>query len=181
MTPATKDVHLFESQRRPREPATLNTRAGSLPVPAYLAQDSVQTLAEGLREYESLSGGPSAERNASVEARGAHERNLDICRVVFGLSPAPRHDALTSVVVLLSTDVGWKAYRRYLSRPRKAHANAPPSKFNRDGSVQWSGPRIVRALIQGLSARRRWPWNAPDRFMIRSLKHLRREYGIKVL
>jgi hypothetical protein len=42
-------------------------------------------------------------------------------------------------------------------------------------------PRLVRAFLQMLTRRKRWPWNPPERFMIRSLKYLRREFHINVI
>lgn len=41
-------------------------------------------------------------------------------------------------------------------------------------------PRALRAVAEAFTMPTRWAWDAPDRFVVRSLKHLRREYLIRV-
>jgi hypothetical protein len=149
---------------------------------AYKAQDSVQTLADALEEYYKANPGRMFRPGGISEETRVLFCNHDICRVIFGLDTTPKDEAMADMRMLFSTDVGWGRYIRYLSSDKAARSMFGKSGY---GSVVAATiratPRILRAFLQSLTTRKRWPWDSPDRFMIRSLKHLRREFHIKVI
>jgi ubiquinone biosynthesis protein Coq4 len=149
---------------------------------AFMAQDSVQMLADALEEYYQANAGKVVRPEQLPEASRTLFRNHDICHVIFGLDTTLEDEAMADVRALVSTTVGWRRYWAYLASDKAARAIFRKVGFG-DAlrATLRATPRAVRALFQALTTRRRWPWDAPDRFLIRSLKHLRREYHIKVI
>lgn len=147
-----------------------------------MVQDSVQILGDALEEYYQANEGKVIRPEQLPESSRALFRNHDICHVIFGLDTTPEDEAMADVRALVSSTVGWRRYGTYLARDKAARAI-----FRKVGlgdalvATLRATPRAVRVLFQALTTRKRWPWDAPDRFLIRSLKHLRREYHIKVI
>jgi hypothetical protein len=149
----------------------------------YRGQDSVQTLAAALDEFYDANPARLVlrPREPSSETR-AMRLNSDICHVVFGLDTTPEDEALVDVRALFCSDVDWGRYARYRSDDKSTGEPLGKAGYGSVIAVTLrAAPRIARVFLQRLTARKRWPWNAPDRFMVRSLKHLRREFGIKVI
>jgi len=109
-------------------------------------------------------------------------RKHDISHVIFGLDTTLEDEAMADMRTLFSTDGGWSRYARFLASDKAAKAIFKHVGY---GSVLAATvralPRIARAFLQALTIRKRWPWNTPDRFQICSLKHLRREYHLKMV
>ena len=178
------DVHEHESAVRRRNAAVRRHSGADRAATglAYMAQDSVQTLAEALDEYYQANSGKVLQPEYLSEESRMLFRNHDICHVIFGLDTKIDDEALADMRTLFSTDVGWRRYLSYLESDKAARAIFKGVGF---GSLfvatVRAAPRILRAFLQALTAHKRWPWNPPDRFMIRSLNHLRREFHIKVI
>ncbi|HLK26181.1 MAG TPA: hypothetical protein VKT30_16110, partial [Caulobacteraceae bacterium] len=68
----------------------------------YQAQDSQQTLAEGLAEYYAANGARvAAPASLPAESRALF-RNHDVCHVVFGLDTTLEDEGMADVRTLLS-------------------------------------------------------------------------------
>lgn len=148
----------------------------------YLAQDSRQTLAEGLAEYYAQNRGrvspPSSLPPKSAELFRSH----DMCHVIFGLDTTLSDEAMADIRTLFSCDVGWRRYAKYMTSDPEAKAI-----FKELGRLTalWvtvrSIPRMLRAIGEAQRMPRRWTWNPPEEFQHRTLADLRREFGIRVI
>jgi hypothetical protein len=109
-------------------------------------------------------------------------RNHDVCHVIFGLDTTLADEGMADVRTLLSCDVGWRRYGRYMTGDPQAKAI-----FQELGYVRaaWATliiiPRMVRAVREAWRMPKRWPWEAPTDHFDRSLADLRREYRIRLI
>jgi hypothetical protein len=148
----------------------------------YQAQDSTQTLAEGLAEYYAANRDRVVPPEALPPESRALFRSHDLCHVIFGLDTTLADEAMADTRTLLSCDVGWARYSRYLASDPQVKAI-----FSQAGylTVIWgtlgAAPRLLRALYEAARMRRRWPWEPPAAFLDRTLADLRREFGIRVI
>jgi hypothetical protein len=149
---------------------------------AYQAQDSQQTLAEGLAEYYAVNGARVSPPPTLPPESQALFRNHDICHVIFGLDTTLADEGMADVRTLLSCDVGWRNYARYMTSDPEAKA-----VFKQLGYVRaiWTTlviiPRMVRASWEAWRTPKRWPWAPPQSYFERSLADLRREYAIRLI
>ena len=149
---------------------------------AYQAQDSQQSLADGLAEYYAVNGTrvsppPSLPR----ESRDLF-RSHDICHVIFGLDTTLADEGMADVRTLLSCDVGWRRYARYMTSDPQAKAIFKELGYGRAILTTLRVlPRIVRAIGEVGRSRKRWPWTPPPEHFGRTLAELRREYGIRLI
>jgi len=148
----------------------------------YQAQDSAQTLAEGLAEYYAANRGRVTRPADLPPESAALFRSHDMCHVIFGLSTTLADETLADTRTLFSCDVGWRRYARYLGADAQAKA-----LFAEMGWLKGVGitlaclPRIARAGFEALRMTKRWPWEPPESFSRRTLAELRREHGIRVI
>lgn len=148
----------------------------------YQAQDSTQTLAEGLAEYYAHNGARVTPPASLPPESAALFRNHDVCHVVFGLDTTLADEALADTRTMLSCDVGWSAYLRYLSSDPLAKELMAELGFWRGLWATLAAlPRIARALWEALFMRKRWPWAPPADHLDMPLGVLRARYGIKVI
>ena len=149
---------------------------------AYQAQDSQQTLAEGLAEYYAANGGRVVVPASLPPESRALFRSHDICHVIFGLDTTLADEGMADVRTLLSCDVGWRRYARYMTSDPQAKAIFKELGY---GRAVWATlsitPRIVRAIWEALRMSKRWPWDPPADHFERSLGDLRSEYGIRLI
>ena len=149
---------------------------------AYQAQDSQQTLAEGLAEYYAVNGERVAVPASLPTESRALFRSHDICHVIFGLDTTLDDEGMADIRTLLSCDVGWRRYARYMTSDPQAKAI-----FKQLGYVRaiWATlivvPRMARAVGEAWRTKQRWPWEPPPDHFDRSLADLRRAYGIRLL
>jgi len=148
----------------------------------YQAQDSQQTLEQALGEYYALNRGRVSLPEQLPPESAALFRRHDICHVIFGLDTTLADEAMADTRTLLSCDVGWRRYAKYLASDVTAKA-----AFKQAGylTVLWATirtiPRLARALFESWRMRKRWPWNPPPEFYARRLSDLRHEFGIRVI
>jgi len=148
----------------------------------YQAQDSPQTLGEGLDEYYEFNRGGMFAAAALLEESAAQFRRHDICHVIFGLDTTLADEVLVDWRTRLSVDVGWSGYDAILDRCPEARP-----VFKRVGYATIAlanlreNARISRALAEAARAPRRWPWAPPEVFFERRLSDLRVEFGIRVI
>ncbi|HZK98338.1 MAG TPA: hypothetical protein VFC47_00430 [Caulobacteraceae bacterium] len=148
----------------------------------YQRQDSPQTLAQGLEEYYAANIGkvthPSHLPPESIGLFLSH----DMCHVIFGLNTTLADEALADVRTLLSSDVGTRRYASYLATDKQAQALFKELGYLKSVWVTILAlPRIVRAVIEALRMKKRWPWNPPPDLGERRLADLRLEFGIRVI
>ena len=149
---------------------------------AYQEQHSRQTLAEGLAEYYAVNGARIS-RPASLPPQSrALFRNHDVCHVIFGLDTTLADEGMADVRTLLSCDVGWRRYARYMTSDPEAKAIFKELGYAR---AVWATlvvvPRLLRAVWEAWRTPRRWPWETPPGYFERPLADLRREYGIRLI
>lgn len=161
----------------------LAPREAAPPTPGrYQSQASGQTLAEGLAEYYARNRGRVTPPSDLPPESVALFRSHDICHVIFGLDTNLADETMADARTLLSCDVGWSRYVAYLSSDPAAKA-----LFKELGyatailATVRATPRIVRALVEALRMRKRWPWTPPEAYLSRTLADLRAEYGIRVI
>jgi len=148
----------------------------------YQTQDSEQTLAEGLAEYYARNSGRVMPPESLSPESAALFRSHDICHVIFGLDTTLFDEAMADTRTMLSCDVGWSRYAKYLATNPDAKA-----VFREVGylTVIWGTlltvPRLLRALIESFRMSKRWPWIPPAEYHARTLRDLRRQYGIRVI
>lgn len=148
----------------------------------YQQQDSPQTLADGLEEYYAANVGKVVRPRDLPPESVALFRNHDMCHVVFGLNTTLDDEAMADVRTLLSCDVGWRAYARYLTSDPAAKAIFKELGYLKSVWVTiLAVPRICRATIEAFRMRKRWPWTPPASFQERSLIDLREEFGIRLV
>src|SRR5579863_1919853 len=88
----------------------------------YQQQDSALTLSEGLEEYYAANVGKVVRPRDLPPESADLFRSHDMCHVVFGLSTTLDDEAMADVRTLLSCDVGWRRYARYMTSDPAAKA-----------------------------------------------------------
>ena len=148
----------------------------------YQAQNSKQTLAEGLAEYYAVNGARVSPPASLPPESKALFRNHDVCHVIFGLDTTLEDEGMADMRTLLSCDVGWRRYARYMTSDPEAKAIFKELGYAR---AIWTTlmimPRFLRAIGEAFRMPRKWPWQAPVEHFERSLADLRREYGIRLI
>ena len=148
----------------------------------YQAQDSPQTLQDGLAEYYAQNRGRVSPPAELPPESAALFRRHDICHAIFGLDTTLSDEAMADTRTLLSCDVGWRRYAKYLATDQQAKAVFGEVGY---GTVAWATirtiPRLARALFEATRMHKRWPWNPPQEFYERTVSDLRREFGIRVI
>ena len=148
----------------------------------YQAQDSKQTLAEGLAEYYAVNGARVAPPASLPVESQALFRNHDACHVIFGLDTTLEDEGMADIRTLLSCDVGWRRYGRYMTSDPEAKAIFKKLGYAR---AIWTTlvvtPRMVRAIVEAWRMPRKWRWEPPPEYFDWPLADLRREYGIHIV
>ncbi|HEX3701427.1 MAG TPA: hypothetical protein VHV27_12235 [Phenylobacterium sp.] len=148
----------------------------------YQAQDSGQTLGEGLAEYYAANAGRITRPADLPPASAALFRSHDTCHVIFGLDTSLADETLVDVRTTLSCDVGLRRYAAYLTRDPQAKALFQElGLFAVVRITLASTPRILRAAVEALRMGKRWPWVPPQSYSGRTLGELRREYRIRLI
>jgi len=148
----------------------------------YQQQDSAQTLAEGLAEYYAANEGRVSPPVGLPPDSADLFRRHDVCHVIFGLDTSLADETLTDTRTMLSCDVGLRRYAAYLATDAQAKA-----VFAQVGAwaIAWTTvlclSRILRACLQTLGMRKRWPWDPPQSYFARTLADLRGEFRIRVI
>ena len=140
------------------------------------------TLAEGLAEYYRANAGrvlrPADLSDESRKLFASH----DMCHVIFGLDTNLADETMADTRTLLSCDVGVRRYVRYLATVPEAKALFKELGYGRATLATLAAtPRILKAVIEALRMKRKWPWNPRDSDLQRPLGDLRRDYGIRVI
>jgi hypothetical protein len=148
----------------------------------YQAQDSQQTLAEGLAEYYAGNRGRVMPPEALAPDSAALFRSHDICHVIFGLDTTLDDEGMADVRTLISCDVGWRRYARYMTGDPEAKAISRELGYAKTvlTTIRLM-PRMLRAVAEAVRMPGRWPWTPPEDYQGRTLSDLRDEFGIRVI
>lgn len=148
----------------------------------YQQQRSSLTLAEGLDEYYAANEGVVARPSNLPPESYALFRSHDMCHVIFGLNTTLDDEAMADARTIFSCDVGWRRYAAYLARDKQAQALFKELGYLKSIWVTAKTlPRIWRALCEARRMTKRWPWQPPESYQMRSLADLRDEFGICVV
>ena len=148
----------------------------------YQRQDSLLTLSEGLEEYYRANlGRVLRPDDLSRESRDLF-RSHDMCHVIFGLDTTLDDEAMADTRTLLSCDVGFRTYARYLATNEDAKAIFKEVGYLRAiwGTIL-TLPRLLLAVVEGFRMTKKWRWTPTPADLERPLADLRREYGIRVI
>ena len=149
---------------------------------AYQGQDSPLTLTEGLEEYYRINAAVVSRPDTLAPQSQWLFRSHDMCHVIFGLGTSLADETMADTRTLLSCDVGWAKYSRYLTSDPQAKAIFRALGWPRIVAITLrTVPRIVRAVFEAFRMKQRWPWIPPESFQTRTLADLRREFGIRVI
>jgi hypothetical protein len=158
---------------------TLRVMRGKL---RYQEQDSLQTLGEGLEEYYAANAGIATRPRDLPPESAALFAGHDTGHVIFGLTTSLEDEAMADTRILLSTDVGFWRYSRYITADKQAKAIFKQVGY---GKVilytLLATPRIGRAVWEAIRTRKRWRWEPPASFQARTLSELRREFDIRII
>lgn len=157
----------------------------------YQQQDSNLTLQEALQEYYQANPHLLDAAKFSNET-GAFFRCHDRIHVVFGCDTTFADEARADFWTMMGVDIGAKNYLKLAVSPivRDLYQDIK-TKMTEDARArlrQDIRQGFVRALFAPLKVylrarhmRRKWPWDKNDEFLNRSLKEIRREFGIDII
>ena len=149
---------------------------------AYQEQDCPLTLAQALEEYYRTNLGRIFRPDDLSDESRALFRSHDMCHVVFGLDTTLDDEAMADTRTLLSCDVGFGTYVKYLATNKEAQAVFKDVGYGRViFATLLTLPRILRAVVENFRMARKWPWIPPAPYFDRTLADLRREYRIRVI
>lgn len=141
-------------------------------------QGSMQTLAEGIREYFAANPGLAQGRGLSPAAQEFF-RCHDAAHVVFGCGNALDDEAVVKLSSIFGTTAGFGVLKGY-----RLHESIQIYKSLRIGEVLGSIARSVlvvpRTIYRCRQQRRRWPWSDFDAYLATPLHEIRSEFGIRV-
>ena len=91
-------------------------------------------------------------------------------------------EAMADLRTLLGTDVGLRRYLHYVRTNKEAKQIFEQIGYLRVlGATVRALPRFLRASVDSLRGRRRWPWHPPERYLGKPLGSLRATYRILVI
>lgn len=145
---------------------------------AYQHQDSQQTLAEAMAEYQAANPGLADMREMSPRGRQFF-RCHDAAHVVFGCGVGLDDEAAVKIASMLGTTAGLGVLRGYrlhesIALYRRLDAAEVLKTIARSIVV------VPRTLLRCLRQRARWPWDDFERYVDVPLADIRRRFGIEV-
>jgi hypothetical protein len=139
-------------------------------------------LAEGLEEYYRANRGRVLRPGDLSEESRALFQSHDICHVIFGLDTTLGDEAMADTRTLLSCDVGFRTYARYLATDNEAQAIFKQVGYGKViAGTLLAVPRMLRAVVENVRMAKKWPWLPPGSYFDRTLADLRREFRIRVI
>lgn len=148
----------------------------------YQRENSALTLAEGLEEYYASYADHVLRPTDLAPESSALFRSHDMCHVIFGLGTSLDDEVIADMRTLVSCDVGLRRYVAYLAQDEHVRALFRETGYFKSlWATVLATPRICRALVEAWRMKKRWPWVPPESFHSRTLRDLRREFGIRVI
>lgn len=145
---------------------------------SYQAQDSPQTLAEGIREYYAANPGLADARTVSPEAQWFF-RCHDAAHVVFGCGTALDDEAFVKIASILGTTGGLRVLKGYRAHESiQIYKQLPLRAVLK--TVAHSAVIVPRSAFRCLRQRSRWPWAEFEPYLAMTLRDIRQRFGITV-
>ncbi|KHD87415.1 MAG: hypothetical protein OM95_14620 [Bdellovibrio sp. ArHS] len=156
----------------------------------YQKQDSTLTLRQALDDY--YKANPELlDVNMFKNETGEFFRRHDRIHVVFGCDTSFVGEAKADFWTVMGADIGFMNYLRLAASPvvRDLHQDLK-TKMTADAKARLR-KEIRRDFVRALFApiwvylkvrrmHRKWPWEDSDQYLDRSLKDIRREFGIEI-
>ena len=145
---------------------------------AYEAQESSQTLAEGIAEYRAANPGLEDMRKLSPDAQ-VFFRSHDVAHVVFGCTTDLDDEAVVKISSIFGTTAGIGVLRGYTLHESVQIYERLPLRTMLVTTVH-SVVLVPRTVFRCLRQRSRWPWEGFERFLGVPLREIRQQFGIRV-
>lgn len=148
--------------------------------PAYLQQDSTQTLREGIAEYYAFNEGlldPDALPPGCEELFRQH----DAGHVVFGCDTSYRGETRIDTWTVMATTAGLRGLMEYFKYPQVNQIFDDVGRFTIMMESCKAVPDIWRVFRRSRRMTAKWPWDRFEKYLDRPLKDLREEFNIQVI
>jgi len=147
----------------------------------YQAQNSTQTLREGLAEFRSGFANVIDDAHMSSEEAKRLFHCHDLCHVVFGCDTTVGNEGMVDVWSIFGSDIGLDDYRRFVKLP-EGQAALKGAGITRAllESIQAS-PKLFDAFMRAREMKKKWPFHDPDAYLDRPLVEIREEFNIHVV
>ncbi len=148
--------------------------------PAYLEQDSTQTLREGIAEYYACNEGLL---NPELLPPGCEElfRQHDAGHVIFGCDTSYRGETLIDTWTVFATTAGLKGLMEYFKYPQVNQIFDDVGRITIFLESCKAIPSICRLVVRSRKMSAKWPWEGFEAYLDRPLAELRREFNIQVI
>jgi hypothetical protein len=148
--------------------------------PAYVEQDSPQSLREGLAEYYARNPrllDPSQLPPDAAELFRQH----DAAHVVFGCDTTLRGETLVDAWTIVGSTAGLRGYLRYFGYPQVNRIFAEVGWWRIAAeSVRWL-PDVLRVLARSRRLASRWPAADYGKYLDQPLGDIRRRFRIRMV
>ncbi|MCK9994222.1 MAG: hypothetical protein Dbin4_02742 [Alphaproteobacteria bacterium] len=144
----------------------------------FEAQNSRQTLAEGVAEYYASNLG-LVKRCGLSPAAQQFFRNHDTVHVVYGCGTSLSDEAIVKLSSIFGTTGGFSVLRGYqLYESRQIYKKLGIIEILL--TILRSGILIPRTIFRCLRQHKYWPWDSCDNYLHVPLAEVRQEFGIRV-
>jgi ubiquinone biosynthesis protein Coq4 len=150
------------------------------PVLAYVREDTVQTLRDGLAEYRAANPGLLDPAALDAEA-AALFRQHDAAHVVFGCDTSLRGETLIDTWTIFGSTIGLRGYLAYLRLPQVNQIFADAGSSRIAVALVRCIPDVCRVIARSRRLTRKWPWREYERHLDRPLREIRTELALQVL
>lgn len=158
----------------------LATMSESPSVPAYLQQDSPQTLRAGIDEYYGIN--PMLLDPARMSpAAAALFRQHDAGHVVFGCDTSLRGETLIDTWTIVASTAGIKGYMEYFRHPQIYQIFADVGYWRMTVVFLRSLPDVCRVWFRSRRMPSRWPWEGFEDYLDMTLGEIRSRFNIRVV
>ncbi len=147
----------------------------------YQAQDSTQTLREGLEEFHSGFANVIQESDMSSDLARKLFHCHDTCHVIFACDTTIGNEALVDTWSIFGTDVTVKDYTQYLRIPEGKQAFAGAGFVRTLLESIRVTPKLFDLLLRTREMTKKWPFYGGDAYLDKPLTEIRKEFNIRVL
>ncbi len=145
-----------------------------------MKDETAITLREGLKLYLEKNAAVFTDKDISPEAR-EFLRCHDVAHVVFGCDTSIVGEGILKIFTIFGTTLGfWKHVTGY--------SDAGAFSLFRQYSVGHVLKNVLRlflymprAMVRAWRMKRRWPWDAHEQYLDRTINEIRLEFNIRVL
>lgn len=146
----------------------------------YIAQDSCQSLSEGLAEYYA--------RNADLLDPSRLPSDVEILfrqhdagHVVFGCDTSLRGETLVDTWTVAGTTAGVRGYLRYFRYPQVSQIFSDAGYGRIAAEFARCLPDVLRVLARSRRLSARWPWAHYEQYLEQRLADIRCQFNIRVV